>query len=239
MDPEKVGKFIKELRKKNNLTQSELADKYGVTYQAVSKWERGINLPEISLIKEMSEDFNISIESLLDGEMPVSNHNKNDKNKYKKYLFLGAIVLLLVLIISLIVNHSNKNNTFDFKTLSTTCQEFKVSGSIAYDKIKSSIYISHIDYCGGNDNTTYESITCNLYENNNNTTTKISSCPTKENLTLEDYLKDITLKIDHYTENCKNYHDNSLYLEINATSDNEKIITYRIPLSLNNNCPTE
>ena len=49
----------------------------------------------------------------------------------------------------------------------------------------------------------------------------------------------MTLKIDHYSQNCKNYHDNSLYLEINATSDNEKIITYRIPLSLNNNCPTE
>ena len=51
MNSEKIGKFIKEIRKKNNLTQKELADKYGVTYQAVSKWENGINLPDISLIK--------------------------------------------------------------------------------------------------------------------------------------------------------------------------------------------
>lgn len=235
MDPIKVGKFIKELRKKNNLTQSELADKYGVSYQAVSKWERGINLPEVSLIKEMSKDFNISIESLLDGEMPEN----NKKSNYKKYLFPWIIILLLIIIIILIITKYNKKDTFDFKTLSTTCQEFKVSGSIAYDKIKSSIYISHIDYCGGNDDTVYKNITCSLYENNDDTSIKISSCPEKENITLEDYLKDMTLKIDHYSQNCKNYHDNSLYLEINATSDNEKIITYRIPLSLNNNCPTE
>ena len=235
MDPIKVGKFIKELRKKNNLTQSELADKYGVSYQAVSKWERGINLPEVSLIKEMSKDFNISIESLLDGEM----NEINKKINYKKYLFPWIIILLLIIIIVLIIVKYNKKDTFDFKTLSTTCQEFKVSGSIAYDKIKSSIYISHIDYCGGNDDTIYKNITCSLYENNDNTSIKISGCPTKENLTLEDYLKDITLKIDHYAESCKNYHDNSLYLEISATSDSEKITTYRIPLSLNNNCPTE
>lgn len=235
MNPEKIGKFIKELRKKNNLTQQELADKYGVTYQAVSKWERGINLPEISLIKEMSNDFNISIESLLDGDVSCN----NVKNNYKKYISIIVIILVIIVSVILIVNKYNKEDTFDFKTLSTTCQEFKVSGSIAYDKIKSSIYISHIDYCGGNDNTIYKSITCSLYESSDNNISKISSCPEKENLTLEDYLKDITLKIDHYTQNCKNYHDNSLYLEISATSDSEKITTYRIPLRLNNNCPTE
>ena len=68
MNPEKVGEFIKKLRKKNNLTQQQLGDKYGVTYQAVSKWENGINLPEVSLIRQMSKDFNISVEDILDGE---------------------------------------------------------------------------------------------------------------------------------------------------------------------------
>ena len=68
MDAIKVGNFIKELRKKNNLTQSALAKKYGVTYQAVSKWERGINIPDISLLREMSKDFNISMEELLEGD---------------------------------------------------------------------------------------------------------------------------------------------------------------------------
>lgn len=43
MDQEKFGKFIKEIRAKNNLTQKQLADKYHVTYQAVSKWENGLS----------------------------------------------------------------------------------------------------------------------------------------------------------------------------------------------------
>ena len=65
MDQEKFGNFIKTIRKNNNLTQKEFADKYGVTYQAVSKWERGLNMPDTALIKQMSKDFNISIEELL------------------------------------------------------------------------------------------------------------------------------------------------------------------------------
>jgi transcriptional regulator with XRE-family HTH domain len=51
MNPEKIGQFIKEIRVKNNLTQKDLADKYNVTYQAVSKWENGKNLPDILLIR--------------------------------------------------------------------------------------------------------------------------------------------------------------------------------------------
>ncbi len=58
MDQEKISKFIKKLRKENNLTQKQLADKYEVTYQAVSKWENGINLPDVILLKQMSKDFN-------------------------------------------------------------------------------------------------------------------------------------------------------------------------------------
>ena len=68
MNQEKIGEFIKKLRQDNNLTQKDLANKYNVTYQAVSKWERGLNIPDISLLKQMSEDFNISIEELLSGK---------------------------------------------------------------------------------------------------------------------------------------------------------------------------
>ena len=68
MNQEKIGEFIKKLRQDNNLTQKDLANKYNVTYQAVSKWERGLNIPDISLLKQMSEDFNVSIEELLSGK---------------------------------------------------------------------------------------------------------------------------------------------------------------------------
>ena len=65
MDQEKIGKLIKEIRQKNNLTQKQFADKYGITYQAVSKWENGKNMPDVSLLKQISKDFKVNIEDLL------------------------------------------------------------------------------------------------------------------------------------------------------------------------------
>ncbi len=229
MNPEKVGKFIKKIRKDNKLTQQKLADKYGVTYQAVSKWENGINLPEVTLIRQMSKDFDISVEDILDGKLT--------KKKKRKYLISIIIIINVILILGIILILKNNDNTFKFKTLSTTCNEFKVSGSIAYDKNKSSIYISHITYCGGDDNTIYKKIECNLYERNDSTSTKISGCkPNKKEITLEEYLKDVELNIDNYTKTCKYYNNESFYLEINAIDKNDKTITYKIPLELKNNC---
>ena len=134
LNPEKVGKFIKKLRKDNNLTQQKLADKYGVTYQAVSKWENGINLPDVTLIRQMSKDFNISIEDILDGNLITKKKNRN------KNILIGSILLIVIIALIIgtiiIVKNINDNKTFKFKTLSTTCNEFNVSGSIAYDKKK-------------------------------------------------------------------------------------------------------
>lgn len=229
MNPEKVGKFIKELRKNNNLTQKELADRYGVTYQAVSKWENGINLPEISLLRKMSKDFNISISDILDGEVS----NKKKKNR----IIIIILILLIIIAVGLFIN-KKRSDSFKFKTISTTCEEFKVSGSLAYDKEKTSIYISNIDYCGGDDETNYEEIECTLYEKDKDINKKISSCKTsKGNIKLEDYLKEVKLNIDNYSKTCKNFNDDSLFLEVNAKETSGKIKTYKIPLSLNNNCP--
>ena len=228
MNSQKVGKFIQEIRKKNNLTQKQLADKYNVTYQAVSKWERGINLPDVTLLRQMSKDFNISIEDILDGST----------SKQKRNNIIPIIIIILVIIASVIgIIYVKNDKSFEFKTISTTCKEFKVSGSIAYDKEKSSIYISHVDYCGGNDETTYKNIECNLYESNDDLNKKISSCkPSDNNTTLEEYLKDVEISIDNYSQTCKQYNNKSLYLEINATDKNDKTVVYKIPLELNDNC---
>ena len=68
MEQEKVGKFIKHIRIKNKLTQKEFADKFGVTYQAVSKWENGKNLPDINILKEICIEYNISLDEVLNGD---------------------------------------------------------------------------------------------------------------------------------------------------------------------------
>ena len=227
MNQDKISSFIKQIRKDNNLTQKQLADRLGVTYQAVSKWENGINLPDISILKQISDEFNISIDELLEG-----NYNKKGLSK----LFLIIPIIIIILGISYLVLNTSK---YQFKTISTTCTEFEVSGSIAYDNNTSSIYISHVNYCGGNDDNIYQEIECNLYENNDDTIKKISSCKSNEtDIKLEDYLKDVKLNIDNYAKTCKNYNDTSLFLEINAKDKNNNTKTYKIPLNLNNNCPS-
>lgn len=68
MNQEKIGMFISENRKKQNLTQEELAEKIGVSKNAVSKWERGLNLPDASIMQELCNILKISLNELFTGE---------------------------------------------------------------------------------------------------------------------------------------------------------------------------
>lgn len=65
-DMKKIGRKIVELRKKEDLTQMELADKLSISYQAVSNWERGLTMPDVTKLPELAQIFNISIDCLLD-----------------------------------------------------------------------------------------------------------------------------------------------------------------------------
>ena len=76
MNQEKIGKFILECRKNKKLTQSELAEKLGVTDKSVSNWENGRNMPDLSLFKSLCEVLEISINELISGE-------KIDKKEYQ------------------------------------------------------------------------------------------------------------------------------------------------------------
>ena len=68
MNQIKIGRFIAERRKKANLTQMQLADKLGITDKAVSKWERGVAMPDTSIMLELCELLDISVNELLSGE---------------------------------------------------------------------------------------------------------------------------------------------------------------------------
>jgi len=233
MNQEKFGKIIKEIRKKNNLTQKQLAEKYNVTYQAVSKWENGKNMPDTSLIKQMSKDFGITLEELFDGEL------KENKKNQKNWILIISLFASIIIIITLILFLNSKNSDFEFKTLSSNCENFNISGNIAYNDNKTSIYITNIKYCGGNDQELYKEIECILYESNKDIDKKISSYSYNktENITLEEFLQTVTFSVDNYSKTCKDFSENSLFLSINAKDNNDKITTYKIPLSLNQSCP--
>lgn len=68
MNQEKIGKFIYECRKNKNLTQEQLAEKIGVTSKSISRWENGNTMPDYSLLKDLCNELDISINELLSGE---------------------------------------------------------------------------------------------------------------------------------------------------------------------------
>lgn len=69
MDQIKIGKFIAECRKKNNLTQLQLAEKLNITDRAISKWENGRGMPDSSIMLDLCTELKISVNELLSGEM--------------------------------------------------------------------------------------------------------------------------------------------------------------------------
>lgn len=69
MDKEKVGNFIKKLRKQANMTQKELGAKLHITDKAVSKWERGLSFPDITMLNSLAEIFNVTASEILNAEI--------------------------------------------------------------------------------------------------------------------------------------------------------------------------
>ena len=84
MDQIKFGKFIAECRKKNNLTQMQLAEKLNITDRAISKWENGKGMPDSSIMLDLCAELKISVNELLSGEVL-------EMNSYNEKLELNLI----------------------------------------------------------------------------------------------------------------------------------------------------
>ena len=225
MNTEKIASLIKTLRQKDNLTQNEFAKKYGVTYQAVSKWENGKNLPDVALLKEICSEHNISLDEVLDTQV--------SKKKNKNLIILISTLVVLTLVIVLTILFHSNNSEINFKTVTSNCKDFNIFGSLAYNKNNSHLHLSNVTYCGGDDTSKYTKIECNLYEQKGTSLRVLDTCKYKYDgvISLDSYLK----KID-FSKNCNDYDNSSLYIEINATDEKNKTITYKIPLNLSNTC---
>lgn len=220
MNQEKISNLIKQLRKKDNLTQAQFANKYNVTFQAVSKWENGKSLPDIVLLKQICKDYNISIDEVLEGEI----------NKKNKYLLLIPLIVILIIGLVFIL----KKDDFEFKTLSSSCSNFKISGNIAYNNNKSHLHLSNIDYCGNDDNNDYVKIECTLYEKEQNINKELDKLYyDNDEIKLKDFLENIEFDLEDFSKMCRSYDNDSLYLEINATTKDNKTTNYKVSLSIN------
>ena len=90
---EQIGSIIKDIRKKNNLTQNEFASILGVTFQAVSKWENDKSIPDITILKDISNKFNVDLNYLISGKKV----NINKKSFFKKNMIIITAIIFIII----------------------------------------------------------------------------------------------------------------------------------------------
>ena len=124
MDQQKIGQFLRECRKEKGITQEQLAEMLGVTNRSVSRWENGSNLPDLDILIEMADYYDVELRELLDGErksakmdkeleetvLKVAEYSNEDKIKLTKrmhLLFIGGFVAAVTYMILLFTDRSD------------------------------------------------------------------------------------------------------------------------------------
>lgn len=124
MNQIKIGVFIKELRKEKGLTQEQLAEQFNVSRRTVSRWETGSNLPELDILIEMADYYEVGIRELLNGErksedmnkeleetvMKVAEYSNEDKIKVTKrmhLLFIGGAAAAILYLVLVFTDHAD------------------------------------------------------------------------------------------------------------------------------------
>lgn len=113
MNQEKIGKFISDCRKKKKLTQSDLAEKLGVSDRTVGNWENGRNMPDLSLFKPLCDELDITINELLSGEkLPKEKYQEKFEENIintidysaKKLRITNKMIGLILLVVGIIMS---------------------------------------------------------------------------------------------------------------------------------------
>ena len=120
IDRIKIGNFLRELRNEKGITQEKLAERYGVSSRSVSRWENGNTMPDLGILVELADYYQIDIGEIIDGERKSENMNRDTKEtlvkiadyaetekmmlvRKKEFNFLGKILFVLFAV-SLIVS---------------------------------------------------------------------------------------------------------------------------------------
>lgn len=131
MDQTKIGAFLKDLRKDKGITQEQLAEELGVSGRTISRWETGNNMPDISLLVEIAEFFDVSIPEIIRGERKsermkeevkevaetMSDYAKAEKENLVKSIRNMSIIGLIALLIYMVLGKTNvydRNNLFRY-----------------------------------------------------------------------------------------------------------------------------
>lgn len=235
MDQEKIGALIASLRKKQVLTQSQLGAKVGVGDRAVSKWERGITCPDISIINELSSILGITSDELLKGELTKEHKEQLKEHKFNKKLLL--LIPLALIIIAAVIIISNKNKTYVY-TLISESNDYEITGTMTYQKGEARIIINNIRFINNDinkliiKNYEYNIVTNNImilrsgYINNSDLNI--------EAITVEEFMKPFKINYKNSINiSNESIQQNGLIMTIIFLDINENIIEKEIKIKLN------
>ena len=130
MDQMKIGGFLRDLRKEKGFTQEQLAEQFGISRRTVSRWETGSNMPDLDLLIEMADFYDVELRELLDGErksekmdqelkktvLQVADYSNEEKQKLTKrmhLLFIGGLIAAVIYMVLLFTDHAD-NAVGDF-----------------------------------------------------------------------------------------------------------------------------
>lgn len=227
MDNKKIGEFILKLRKEQKLTQDELAEKIPISRQAVSKWERGITIPDSATLLKLSEIFNVSINEILCGQklnlknkkeinnLSLNLYNKIIKNKKIIRLLIGCIILLFIMFLS--YYFINQYNSIQIYIINGQSENFLVSNGLFIEtNYKKYFKIDNLEH---SNQYTINSITL-FYKDKNNNDILIYSINDNKGILFTDYAG-----YNEYLpkENIKRI-VNNLYLKIIYNDDLQEIM---------------
>ena len=126
MDLQKIGTFLKELRKEKELTQEQLAETLNVSRRTVSRWETGSNMPDLDLLVEMADLYPVDLRELLNGErkneqmneemketvLQVAEYSNAEKQRSTKIVRVYFVLGILALIANALINMMEVGDTF-------------------------------------------------------------------------------------------------------------------------------
>ena len=154
MNQEQIGKYIKLKRKNKKITQEQLSEKLGVSNKAISNWENGKNMPDLSLFKPLCEILDITINELLSGEdieedkyinkleeniINVIDKNNRKMIKLKRVISLTGICIFLIIILFFLLITIQIN--LDYEYTNITCEKTKEKIKV-YSKGNSNLYMT-------------------------------------------------------------------------------------------------
>lgn len=241
MDPEKIGKFICQLRKEKNLSQYQLADMIPISRQGVSKWERGVTTPDPQTLLQLSEMFDVSINELLKGERLQTNtiedleqttlsilDQSNKKTKIIKKITAISIIIITVLLLAFLSYYFiNSYNSTKVYTIYGSSKNFSTAdGLMIITKEKMYMKLGWLK-----NRNEYDIKNIRLYYTTNNKTTTmvedsdIGNIIIKENIGYYEKIKESQL----------GNISKDIYLEITYDDDKTEVIKLKFVQNFSNN----